>query len=119
MRGFEGVRDLDLVREILEEMEQLGDYPLVQKTNDLSSKKLNHFRMMTDAGLLAVVGSDEGWRISWQGYDFLDAVRDDGLWTKTKSHIAATGGSFTFEIVKSVVDALIKKKLEDHTGLTL
>jgi len=41
-------------------------------------------------------------RLTWQGYDFLDAVRSDAVWSKTKSTIAATVGSASLEVVKAV-----------------
>jgi|TARA_B110000908_G_scaffold62549_1_gene75907 hypothetical protein len=77
-----------------------------------------HTLLMMDEGLLTLVGNTS-FRLTSAGHNYLEAVRDEGIWTKTKEAVAATGGSASFEIIKSVAMALIETKLEKHTGLKL
>lgn len=45
--------------------------------------------------------------LTWAGHDYVDAIRDEGVWKKTKSATKAAGG-YTFEIVKQVAIAVLK-----------
>ncbi|WP_085893338.1 DUF2513 domain-containing protein [Roseovarius litorisediminis] len=56
---------------------------------------------------------------SWNGHDYLDAVRDPGIWSKTTTAVKETGGSAALEIVKALAVGFAKKKLKDHTGVDL
>ncbi|MGH1416462.1 MAG: DUF2513 domain-containing protein [Pelagimonas sp.] len=82
------------------------------------------------AGLVQSAGStlvlwDEGEptifirRLTPAGHDYLDAIRANGIWEKTKDTITEAGGSFTLEIVKNLAIGFAKKTLEDKTGLKL
>jgi Hypothetical protein (DUF2513) len=57
-------------------------------------------------------------RLTWEGHDFLDAIRDPEIWCKTKSG-AEEVGSFTFDLLKELAVGLIKTKIEQHTGVKL
>ncbi|HTT46912.1 MAG TPA: DUF2513 domain-containing protein, partial [Pseudolabrys sp.] len=57
-------------------------------------------------------------RLTWEGHDFLDAVRDPEIWQKTKQGADAIG-SFSFDLVKQLAIGLIKTKIEEHTGVKL
>ena len=49
--------------------------------------------------------------LTWEGHDFLDAVRNDSVWQKVKEKIQASGlemHSLTFEVVKSLCVSTIK-----------
>ena len=111
-------RDLDYVREILLELEAEGDHAQKIMLLDTSAKERNHILIMTDAGLL-IKQSKYGYRISWQGYEYLDAVRDEGIWNQTKNAVAETGGSVSLEIAKALATGFLKKKLSQHTGIEL
>lgn len=52
------------------------------------------------------------------GHDFLDSVRNPETWAKTKKAAAGAGG-FTLDLLKDIATGLIKKKIEDHTGVKL
>ena len=52
--------------------------------------------------------------LTWKGHDFLDAVRDDSIWIKTKEKARARGlylQSLTFDIVKSLSVSIIQGQL--------
>ncbi len=40
--------------------------------------------------------------LTWGGHDFLDAIRNDDVWSKTKSTVQEKVGSATFEVVKAL-----------------
>ena len=106
-------RDLNLVRKILMAVEECDD----DYINDLeipqySYRTVNyHLELMSQAGLLKAEvfhAAQEKYlkslisEITWNGHDFLDAVRNDTVWRKTKSQINKLGGSITFEAVKKI-----------------
>jgi len=98
-------------------MESEGDYALRALLYETSEKEMNHILIMADAGLLVKQGKYT-YRISWQGYEYLDAVRDDDNWRKTKAGLAKIGGG-TFEIVKELATAYIKQSAKEKLGITL
>jgi len=61
-------------------------------------------------------------RITWQGHEFIETVRDDKIWEKTKETMN-TVGNFGIENVKAVASALakgfMKKQVEKLTGVEL
>jgi hypothetical protein len=134
-------RDLSLIREILLDCEKsedrwftigiLEDRQQWEELNtDYEELHLAHFDLMVDASLIrkhnAVhpgLGGPEiaevMFEITWAGFDYLDAVRDDGIWEKTKSAVAETGGSASLELVKSLATGFLKKKIAQHTGIDI
>jgi hypothetical protein len=76
--------------------------------------------LMQDAGWIEGRHAEEGFfRITSRGHDYLDAVRNDGIWAQTREAVRDAGGSATLEIVKAVAIGFVRKKLEQHTGLEL
>ena len=57
-------------------------------------------------------------KLSWSGYDFVDTVRDEVIWKKTKAGVTAAGG-FTFEVMKALAKGLVQKQIEKHTGVEI
>lgn len=41
-------------------------------------------------------------RLAWEGHEFLDAVRNDTVWTKTKKVFTEKGVDMSFDLVKTV-----------------
>lgn len=46
--------------------------------------------------------------LTWQGYEFLDKIRNDGVWNKVKSTIKAKGIDLSFDLIKTVSTTAIK-----------
>jgi Hypothetical protein (DUF2513) len=124
-------RDLELVRSLLLKIEasdrKISWKELVPAEDEAQARiVLQHLQMMEqDAGLIkSIPFSSLGGRLpldielTWAGHDFLDAVRDETIWQKTKQGAEATG-SFTFELVKDLAKGFIKTKIEEHTGVKL
>ncbi|MDD8023056.1 MAG: DUF2513 domain-containing protein [Paracoccaceae bacterium] len=122
-------RDLNRIRDILLHLEgQESDDGYVWTRGDefYVASDDYQFTLMTQAGIL----SDDEYRtmativpdrvmITFQGHDYLDAIRDQGVWEKTKAAVAETGGNATLEIVKALALGLLKKKISQHTGIDL
>jgi hypothetical protein len=56
--------------------------------------------------------------LTWEGHDFLDSIRDDEVWRKTKKS-AEAAGSWTMDIIVGLGKASAKAKLTELTGLSL
>lgn len=116
-------RDADLSRDLLFSFEGNDEWlqMTVGDTHGSSKedrRKMYHINLMGDEGFLIGVG-EVTFRMTSHGHDYLDAIRDEGIWNKTKEAVVASGGAATFEILKSVAQAFVKTKLEKHTGLKL
>ena len=51
------------------------------------------------------------YRLTWPGHEFLDAIRNESIWAKTKTVITDKGGSMTFDIVKGLALSYAKSGL--------
>ena len=58
------------------------------------------------------------YRLTWQGHDFLDAVRDPTIWEKTKKGAEDAGG-FTVDLLRDLAKGFVKKQIEEYTGVKL
>ncbi|MEA2994201.1 MAG: hypothetical protein QOD40_3121 [Alphaproteobacteria bacterium] len=127
-------RDMNLIRELLLKLESLpirsggivhispGDAEVA--IQDYSEDQVGyHLSLLKEQRLIETPGSQPMIgiifrRLTWEGHDFLDAVRDPEIWKKTKKGTEAVG-SFTFELVKDLARGFIKTKIEEHTGVKL
>ncbi len=81
--------------------------------------------LVEEAGLLSGIKTHtlagKNWlnlRITWDGHEYLDSVRDPDIWDKTKLGAEKVGG-FSLDVMKALAKGLIKKKLEHHTGVQI
>lgn len=51
--------------------------------------------------------------LSWKGQEFLDTIRDDSIWKKTKEK----AGSASFDVLAAVAKAVLKDRIKSLTGL--
>lgn len=103
-------RDMDLIRAILLRVEE--EYGGISITNlSIEGNSLEevavHCKMLKGAGLVASCGinyADNGiysfsvGGLTWDGAEYLDKIRDDSLWEKTKT-IAREGASLSCSIL--------------------
>ena len=76
--------------------------------------------LMRDAGWIEGRDANVGlFRVTNTGHDYLEAVKDVGIWNQTKAAIATTGGSATLEVAKALAIGFLKTKLSKHTGIEL
>lgn len=122
-------RDMDLVRDILLAVEASAHDPRAWMREILPDRDQQevayHVHLLHEARLIEAQNlttmSDYDWRpkrLTYEGHDLLDSIRDPAVWSKTKSGVQAAGG-FTFDLVKALGKGLIKKKIEEQTGITL
>jgi hypothetical protein len=122
-------RDMDLIREILLHIESDSQYdgtrwvtpgaPSELVESDRTMDELNyHLELLIEAGFLTGEshlgqGSPMINKLTWKGHEFLDDVRDNEIWGKTKERFKGLP-SVAINIVAELAKAEIKKKL----GLT-
>jgi hypothetical protein len=109
-------RDLDLMRKMLLRIEEKGGVPpstlSIEDFLDLCDQPYVlslHIDLLRDAGFIEAVGpSYDGdmrdydiIRITLQGYEYLEAVRNARIWKSVKDKIAVIGGA-TLDIVKAL-----------------
>ncbi|MFD2234829.1 DUF2513 domain-containing protein [Phaeospirillum tilakii] len=114
-------RDMDLVREILLAAEaaqavvSAADLSVTGEWSD--AEVLYHAAILIEAGYLAgtTLAGANGTpiavtiaRMTWEGHDFLDAVRDRTIWERTKTHLRKAGAGLMPALVKEVAVGLIR-----------
>jgi hypothetical protein len=55
-------------------------------------------------------------RLTWQGHDFLDAARNDTIWSKAKEKFLKPGISWTFSIVFDFLKAEAHRQIASALG---
>jgi hypothetical protein len=103
-------RDMELSRQILQQIEE--KFPLRGKAElDLpaySPEQIAYNVMLLwEAGLIVAddcSNFDELWlqptRLTWEGHEFLDAIKHDTVWNKVKATVKEEGGFVSFEVLK-------------------
>ena len=122
-------RDMDLVREILTSIEESkvtvpgwDPQTLIVGALRPEAEVGYHIGLLVDAGYVTAIDTTAmgrnyrtflGVKMTWEGHEFLDAVRSDTVWAQVKQKAAEQGGSLPLELVKLLANALLKK----HLGL--
>lgn len=117
-------RDMDLVRLILLEIEaqykSTAIYNLQIDGYDIETIAY-HCKILHEAGLISAykaqyadnrlysfgVGS-----LTWEGNDYLDKVRDNSVWRKTKDVITKKGLPLIFDTIKTISTAIVTAAAE-------
>lgn len=116
-------RDDDLIRAMLTEMEASAE-PWTNLRAPMFGmepgeiERWHHMQLLCDAGL-ATLDEPYGFRLTSQGHDFLAAIRDDGLWQRTKRTVAESGGSVPVQILKDLAVGYLRKQIRERTGIDL
>lgn len=119
------LRDSDLIRAILLAIEA-DDRCEVLKLPDIAgySDEAVHFhaRLLVEKGFLKTYFPDRAgrqpWvciRLTWEGYDFLDNIRDPAVWRSVK-RASVKVGSWSIETLAAIAKAMILAKV-DALGL--
>ncbi|KAA2241129.1 DUF2513 domain-containing protein [Salinarimonas soli] len=129
-------RDKDLIRALLIKLEDLNVPPLGLVSFPYGDEELAvegytveqvlyHLELIAEAGLVEVQGSGFGAdgtflfrRLTWNGHEFLDAVRDPEIWRETKGRLSKVG-AWSLDVVVGVAKALAKQKAKELLGLEL
>jgi hypothetical protein len=112
-------RDMHLIRNIVlhienQSLEERGSRIEIEGySNEIISF---HIMLLDEAGL--VKGDDMSgmtdieWfadRLTWAGYEFLEASRDDKMWKKAIETITSKGGGLVFEVLKQLLISFTKE----------
>lgn len=121
-------RDLDLIREILLTIENDTSNRLSLHSFTYDPKQFPiisfHLELLLDAGFIVATplkALGQRYtdfyirRLTNSGCDYLDSVRDNNIWNKTKDKLLSVGGSATLDIVKTVAIGITKTAL----GITI
>jgi hypothetical protein len=105
-------RDDDYIRALLFEAEA-SDQPvllatLAAKPDPERLKRHMHAKWLSDAGLFEEVNPGV-FRITNQGHDYLAAIRDEGVWKRTKDVAAGLGG-VTLGIMKDIAVGYLRQE---------
>ncbi|WP_262299674.1 DUF2513 domain-containing protein [Microvirga sesbaniae] len=126
-------RDMDLIRNLLLTLESSDrdpnkPMPLSSKDADLelegyTSEQVDyHVMLLYEAGFIRHHGVHEGEvvfsRLSWEGHEFLDAIRDPEVWKKTKEGASKVGG-FGVGLIKDLATGYIKHMAKEKLGFEI
>lgn len=126
-------RDMDLIRLLILKLEALPvrhmgvamvDYNEFGFEDFTADQVAYHCGLIVEAGLVeqpggsTLMGRFAFRRLSWDGHDFADSVRDEDVWQKTRQGALAVGG-MTIDLVSDLAKGFIKKKIAGLTGVEL
>lgn len=122
-------RDWDTIREILIKFEELdpetGSLQLGHFPSDRAYEYSYHIELLLEAGLIhgqmsKTLGHHAqnflAHRLTWAGHEFLDAIRSDTVWNKTKTSFGKSGLSMTFDLIKGVATDVAAAYLKSTIG---
>lgn len=112
-------RDMDIIRKVLLHIEEnYEDTALYNiEIDNLDMKTIAyHCKILHDAGYISdykgqfyddEIGEFGVGSLTWEGHEFLDKIRDEKIWKKTKSTIREKGLPMAIDVVKDVASAII------------
>lgn len=122
-------RNWDTIREILTKFEELdpekGPLQLDDFPEEHAYEYSYHVELLLEAGLIhgemsKTMGrkAQSFWadRLTWEGHEFLDAIRSDTVWNKTKSRFVEGGLSMTLDLIKGVATDVAAAYLKSTIG---
>jgi len=104
-------RDMDLIRRIALAVADLPHDKILKELEGVDERDFAlHALWMQEAGLIVAdlqkttenTTPKSAWinRLTWDGCEFADAVRNDTLWNKAKATIIKPTSSFTFGVIR-------------------
>ncbi|WP_257960388.1 DUF2513 domain-containing protein [Streptococcus oralis] len=124
-------RNMDLCRLILFKIED--EY----KSTALSNLQIDgydieiiayHCDLLFEAGLIKsykpTYASDKIYffsvgALTWEGHDFLDKIRENTMWNRTKNRIKENALPMTLEVIKTIATSLINDQLSVYLNDSL
>ena len=116
-------RDIDLIRKLLIHLEEKPNDKIIMEL-ELDGHDKNdvmyHFVLMDQAGLIRCereVSSTTSDRVikvypfslTWQGHEFIEASRNDKMWSKAKTLIKSKSGAISFDVLKALLISMAKE----------
>lgn len=119
------VRDMELIRKILLHIEKkhldVALFDIKIPEYDLKTVA-NHCKVLYEANLISNYNSqfaDGGLYsfgvggLTWEGHEFLDKIKQDNVWSKTKSTLIKKGIPATLEAIKEISTAIITGMIQN------
>ena len=103
-------RDWNIIREVLQKIEDSSNnVELKDFFEDNTQEYSYHVELLIEAELIS--GEMESCmdcpvsdftieRLTWSGHNFLDTIRSDSIWNKTKNILKEKGLGMSFDIIK-------------------
>jgi hypothetical protein len=126
-RQIEMKRDMDLIRDLLMYVEDDPRFdghqwfsPDVSNDFVIEGRTLEevnyHLDLLIEAGLIkgksgAGFGGPVVNKLTWEGHEFIDDIRDHGIWSQTKERLKGLP-SVALSVVAEIAKSEIKKKLK-------
>lgn len=118
-------RDLNLIRNMLLRIEELNSTKqkiTIESFLDLCADSALislHIELLIDSNYIetsepiycGVIKDFLIYRITSDGYDYLDSIRENSIWERTENMLFKVGGSAALDVVKSVAASIIKTRL--------
>lgn len=118
-------RDLNLIRNMLLRIEKLNSTKqknTIESFLDLCADPALislHIELLIDSNYIetsepiycGVIKDFLIYRITSDGYDYLDSIRENSIWERTENMLFKVGGSAALDVVKSVAVSIIKTRL--------
>lgn len=112
-------RDWDMIRKILTQLEEHSSSEGCVRLSDFSENEAAsiayNMELLIEAKIVNGQMSEEitlepqdffAERLTWEGHEFLDSIRNDSIWEKTKREFSKNGLSMTFDLIKAVASGL-------------
>lgn len=109
-------RDMELVRQVLIALEE--DAHVVPSIDGYTDTEVMYqIKILANGGFLEAEDATANSRdyyfvvesLTWEGHEFLEAIRSQTIWDRTKEMIKEKGGSLPVEIVKTLAIEAAKK----------
>jgi hypothetical protein len=116
-------RDMDLIRQILMNLEENedshGNHCVDLEIDGRSPLEVSyHVMLLHEAGLIEARDASDGeglaWdpmRLTWEGHEFLEQAKQDGLWRKAKKLVVEKGVGLSFDVLKAALTKLAMDSL--------
>lgn len=122
-------RDMNLIRDLLLDIEAKDDGSgrTVEIAIDGHSQNVltEHLFLLYEAGFIEAVDASHMQgrhllvqRITWPGHEFLNVIRDQDIWEKTREGMREAGG-FSMDLAKALAKGFIRKNVERYTGVEI
>lgn len=114
-------RDYDFIRQIVLELEASDEtviIPAIVSDEAMQDEKLfYHVQLLQDAQLMKHQGNGQ-FRLTNQGHDFVEAIKSETIWKKTKDGALSVSG-MTLAMVKDLAIAYLKQEAKKKLGIDL
>ncbi len=118
-------RDWDIIRTILlktENKEEFSPITLSDFSTDKRAFVSYNVELLLESGLIkgymssinndSRIGQDFSiYRLTWEGHEFLDSIKNDNVWKKTKDTFSQNCISMSFDLMKSMANEVAKPLL--------